>query len=213
MIKTNPFRENARQYDAWYDKHPYVFQSEVEAIRQQLATLPQNIAGIEVGIGSGRFAAALGIKEGIEPVEELAALATKRGVETMIGVAEKLPYRDLHFDFILFVTICHLDNITVALKEAHRVLKNEGSILLCFLDKSQEIAKSYEAKRNQSHFYQDATFYSTDRVSTLLKDAGFRNIEFTQTLFGKLDDIDELQSPKAGFGEGSFVVVKADKKV
>ena len=213
MIKNNPFREYAPQYDAWYDKYPYVFQSEVEAIRQQLATLPQNLLGIEVGLGTGRFAVALGIKEGIEPIQEMAEFASKRGIEIMKGVAENLPYRDLHFDFVLFVTICHLDNVTMALKEAHRVLKNEGSIILGFLDKNQEIAKSYEAKRRSSHFFQDATFYSVDRISTLLKDAGFRNFEFKQTLFGKIDDIVEKQPLKNGFGEGSFVVVKANKKV
>lgn len=213
MLKTNPFREYSAQYDAWYNKYPYVFQSEVEAIRQQLASLPENISGIEVGLGTGRFAAALGIKEGIEPVQEMAEFATKRGIETVRGTAENLPYRDLHFDFVLFVTICYLNNFPAALKEAHRVLKNEGSIILCFLDKDQEIAKSYEAKRRSSHFYQNAKFYTLDRVKTLLSEANFRNFEFSQTLFGELDDIHELQSPKAGFGEGSFIVVKADKKV
>ena len=212
MIKTNPFRESAIAYDAWYDKYPFVFQSEVAAIRQQMNNLSENISGIEVGLGTGRFASALGIKEGIEPIDEMAAFATKRGVEIIKGVAENLPYRDLHFDFMLYVTICYLDNLPLALKEAHRVLKNKGSIIIGFLDKDQTIARSYEAKRKNSHFYQNARFYTVDQVKTLLENVGFRNLDFTQTLFGDLDDIQELQSPKAGFGEGSFVVVRAEKK-
>ena len=213
MIKTNPFQKSAIEYDTWYDKYPFVFQSEVATIRQQMLNLPEQITGIEVGLGTGRFASALGIKEGIEPVNEMAEFAIKRGIEVMKGTAENLPYRDLHFDFILYVTICYLDNVTSALKEAHRVLKNDGSIILCFLDQDQAIAKSYEAKRKDSHFYKNARFYNVDRVKTLLENTGFRNFEFSQTLFDNLDDIDEVQPPKEGFGEGSFVVVRATKKV
>jgi hypothetical protein len=79
------------------------------------------------------------------------------------------------------------------------------------LDKDQAIAKSYEAKKSNSHFYRDATFYTVDRVSTLLEEANFKQLEFVQTLFGDLDEINTLQSPKEGYGEGAFVVVKATK--
>ena len=42
--------------------------------------------------------------------------------------------------------------------------------------------------------------------------AGFKNLEFNQTLFGTLDSIKDIQLPKPGFGEGAFVVVRATKK-
>ena len=80
-----------------------------------------------------------------------------------------------------------------------------------FLDKDQSIAKQYEDKRGRSTFFKHAIFYSVDRVENLLKEAGFRNFEYNQSLFGKLDQIKEVQVPKQGYGEGSFVVVKADK--
>ena len=103
MLQTEIFNENVEAYEAWYDTYPEVFQSEVAAIKEQLLKLPENIYGIEVGLGTGRFAKALGIKEGVEPSEEMAKKAMKRGIEIMKGVAEKLPYSDYHFDFILFV--------------------------------------------------------------------------------------------------------------
>jgi ubiquinone/menaquinone biosynthesis C-methylase UbiE len=212
MLQTLPFEQHVKKYDDWYDKYPEVYQSEITAIKSQLLTLPKNIKGIEVGVGTGRFSAPLGIKEGIEPVEEMAEYAVKRGVEIMKGTAEKLPYKDMQFDFVLFVTICHLDKVKAALKEAYRVLKKEGAVILSFLDKDQSIAKTYEAKRDKSNFYKNATFYSVDRVSKMLESTGFYQLDFNQTLFGELDDIKELQSPKAGFGEGSFVTVKAIKK-
>ncbi len=211
MIQTHPFRTHAKQYDEWFDKHPFVYESELIAIKQQLLSLGENIYGIEVGVGTGRFASRLGIKEGIEPVEAMAAIARNRGVEIMKSRAEKLPYKDLHFDFILLVTICHLDNLPSALKEIHRVLKNKGSVIIGFLDKDGQIAQSYEEKRKTSRFYRNATFYPVKRVDTLLKAAGFKNLEYSQTLFGKLEDITEYQSAKSGHGRGSFVVVKAKK--
>jgi len=119
--------------------------------------------------------------------------------------------RPLQFDFVLFVTICHLDNVKEAFAEAHRVLKNGGCIIVGFLDKDQSVAKQYEDKRGRSTFFKHANFYSVDRVDNLLKEAGFRNFEYNQTLFGKLEKIKEVQTPKQGYGEGSFVVVKADK--
>ena len=212
MIQTIPFSKHASEYDAWYEKYPDVYASEVEAVKQQLLKLSKDIHGIEVGLGTGRFSIPLGLKEGIEPVREMAEIATRRGVEVMQGKAENLPYRDLHFDFVLFVTICHLDNVHLAFKEAHRVLKKGGAIIIGFLDKDRPVARSYDEKRDVSNFYKNARFYTVERVSKLLEDAGFVNPEFNQTLFGKLEDIQELQHPVDGYGEGSFVVVKAVKK-
>lgn len=212
MLQLDPFVKHAEEYDQWFDQHAAVYDSELQAIKQQMLKLPENIHGIEIGLGTGRFSAGLGIKEGIEPVLSMAKIAAKRGVEVMQGTAERLPYRDLHFDFVLFVTICHLDDVSAAFKETHRVLKKGGSIIVGFLDKNQTIAQAYEAKRAYSRFYKHATFYGVNRVNTLLKEAGFREPEYLQTLFGKQEDITELQPPETGYGKGSFVVVKAVKK-
>ncbi|TYP98987.1 methyltransferase family protein [Tenacibaculum adriaticum] len=212
MLQTEIFNKNVEAYEAWYNDYPEVFQSEVAAIKEQLLKLPEKISGIEVGLGTGRFSEALGIKEGIEPSEEMAKRAVKRGIEIMKGVAEKLPYSDYYFDFLLFVTICHLNNLKGALNEAHRVLKPGGSIIIAFLDKNQTIAQQYEEKRHRSTFFKNATYYSVNKVKDLLKEAGFKDLEFNQTLFGELGNIKKVQAPKEGYGEGSFVVVKAIKK-
>lgn len=206
------FNENVEAYEAWYEKYPEVYLSEVAAIKEQLLKLPENIKGIEVGLGTGRFAKVLGIKEGVEPANEMAAIALKKGIEVINGTAENLPLRDLYFDFVLFVTICHLNNVKRAFKEAYRVLKPKGSIIIGFIDKNQKIGKTYEENRMRSTFFRYANFYSVVNVAKLLKEVGFKDIEYNQTLFGNLDEIKEVQLPKKGFGEGSFVVVKAVKK-
>lgn len=212
MIRSNIFNEQVEAYEAWYEKYPEVYQSEIIALKEQLSNLPENIKGIEVGLGTGRFAEPLGIKHGIEPSEEMAKKARKRGIEIMDGVAERLPYKDVQFDFVLFVTICHLTNVKKALTEANRVLKPGGSVIVGFLDKDQSIAMQYEENRERSSFYRNASFYTVKRIFKLLKDTRFKNPEINQTLFGNLEEIKTIQVPEPGFGKGSFVTVRAVKK-
>ncbi|SHI98471.1 Methyltransferase domain-containing protein [Arenibacter nanhaiticus] len=212
MTQAEIFDRHVEEYEKWYDDHSQVYESELLAIREQLSKLPENIKGIEVGLGTGRFSVPLGIKEGVEPSRAMAQKAIKRGVEVMEGTAERLKYGDLQFDFVLFVTICHLNDIKDALSEAYRVLKHQGVVLIGFLDKERSIATQYIEKRKQSTFYAKANFYTVARIQTLLKEARFKDLEFTQTLFGDLEDIENVQMPKPGHGEGSFVVVKATKK-
>jgi len=212
MVQTDLFNEHVKTYEDWYEKYPEIYKSEVAALKEQFLALPENIKGIEVGLGTGRFAKLLGIKEGVEPATEMARLASKRGIEVISGTAENLPYKDLQFDFALFVTICHLNNIQLALKQANRVLKHKGSIIIGFIDKDKEIGQTYEKKRYESTFFKNATFYTVAHITRLLNDAGFKNLVFSQTLFGSLDEINEVQLPKEGSGEGSFVIVRASKK-
>lgn len=212
MKKAEIFDQNVMEYEAWYKKHPFVFESELQAIRMHFREIPPNSYGIEVGLGTGRFSRALGIKEGVEPSEEMAEKAVSRGIEVIHGFAERLPYRDLHFDFVLFVTICHLDDVKEALREANRVLKHKGTLIIGFLDARGEIAGSYTEKKMESTFYRYARFWSVKELHDLIKSSGFKELSYYQTLFGDLDAIQSVQIPKEGHGEGSFVVVKAVKK-
>lgn len=212
MAPTSTFEQNVAEYEQWYIDHPEVYDSEVKALQEQFAKLSEDLRGIEIGLGTGRFSIPLGIKEGIEPSMSMAEKAVQRGIEVMPGVAEQLPYGDLQFDFVLFVTICFLDDLKLALKEVMRVLKPNGAIIIGFLDKDQAVAKEYMEKRNRSKFYKEARFYSVKRIHTLLSETGFVRIEYNQTLFGEIDSIKEVQLPIEGHGKGSFVVVKAHKK-
>lgn len=212
MAHIKIFDQNVEAYEQWYVDYPQVFESELLALKEQFQKLPENLHGIEVGLGTGRFSVPLGIKEGVEPAKEMAALAVKRGISVVDGYAEHLPFGDLKFDFVLFVTVCHLDNVKYAFSEAYRVLKPKGAILIGFLDKERAVAKQYLENRHRSTFFANANFFTVSRIENLLKDVGFKNMEYNQTLFGDLDEIKNIQMPKEGFGEGSFVVVKATKK-
>lgn len=206
------FDQHVKEYDAWFDQHPFVFQSEIEAVRDMLPE-GDKLLGIEVGLGTGRYSQALQIKEGIEPSKNMRALAIKRGIETMDAVAEKLPYSDLKFDFVLMLfCVSYFKRIDSAFSEAFRVLKNDGALIVGFIDKDSLIGRQYEARKPDSDFYKHANFYSVDKIVNELSEAGFRHFTFNQTLFGDLDAIQHFQPAKKGYGEGSFVVIKAHKK-
>lgn len=211
MLKTLPFNKHVAEYEEWYEKYSFVFQSEVEAIRNLLPA-GDNIYGIEVALGTGRFAKELGIKEGIEPSPNMRALALKRGIDVLAAEAEHLPYKDMQFDLVLMVfCISYFDDLHAAFSEARRVLKNGGSLIVGFIDKDSIIGKFYEQRKPVSVFYKQANFYSTKRISAELKKLRFKNLQFSQTLYQGLDEIKEVEPAKPGYGEGSFVLIKAIK--
>jgi len=211
LKRTEAFEQHADRYDNWYDENQAVFESELRAIREQLQKLPANIEGIEVGLGSGRFASELNIKEGIEPVDALRQMAIDRGIEVMEARAEMLPYSDMSFDFVLFVTVSFLEDLSRSFGEAYRVLNDGGSILVGIIDKEKPVGQFYLERRPNSVFYKHARFYTVDAVTKMLKETGFKDFEYTQSLFGELDDIDEPQAPEDGYDKGGFVVIKATK--
>ena len=55
------FNKDALAYDEWFKVNDKLFSLELAAIRE---LLPANGKGIEIGVGTGLFAAKLGIEEG-----------------------------------------------------------------------------------------------------------------------------------------------------
>jgi ubiquinone/menaquinone biosynthesis C-methylase UbiE len=125
-------------------------------------------------------------------------------------VAESLPFGDGMFDFVLMVAvICYLDDVDMAFREARRVLKDNGSFVVCFIERDSPIGQAM--RKETSEFYSIARFHSVVEVESKLHNVGFNWIYYSQTLFKGLDDITEIEPVKEGFGEGSFIVVKAVK--
>ncbi|MDH3796159.1 MAG: class I SAM-dependent methyltransferase, partial [Flavobacteriaceae bacterium] len=94
MVQSKVFSDHVDEYEKWYEEYADVYDSELVALREHFTKLPENLHGIEVGLGTGRFSRPLDIKEGIEPSEAMAQVAMSRGIEIMGGIAERLPYAD-----------------------------------------------------------------------------------------------------------------------
>ena len=209
MPKIEPFEKYTNRYEEWFDKNRFVYESEVAAVKRFIL---RKGTGIEIGIGSGRFAKPLEIKYGVEPSPEMGKLARKLGIKVTEGVAENLLFEDEKFDFALMVTtICFLDDVEKAFKEAYRIIKPSGVIIIGFVDKNSPVGKLYEKYKDENVFYRIAKFYSVKEVVDNLKRTGFKNFEFVSTVFQKLEDIKKIEAIKDGFSEGSFVVVKGIK--
>ncbi len=209
MANIEPFEKLTAHYDRWFDEHADVYRAELEAIR---TLLPPFTNGIEIGVGTGRFAAPLGIETGLEPSEKMAKIARKRGIRVYKGEAEAIPFEDERFDFALFVTtICFVDDPLRSLEEIYRILRPGGYVIVGFVDKQTPLGHHYQLHQNESRFYKSARFFSSQEVLTLLEKAGFEACTAVQTLFGPT--LERMRGGvKEGFGEGAFVAIRCRKK-
>ncbi|KTD61849.1 class I SAM-dependent methyltransferase [Legionella spiritensis] len=203
------FDNLAVRYDSWFDRHKVAFMSEVAALQK---VIPESGEGLEIGVGSGRFASALGIKNGVEPSAALRKMAEQRGVNVVGGVAESLPFSDESFDYALFGTVlCYLDFPEQGLAEARRVLKPEGVLVIAMIDRNSALGNAYETRKHDNPFYKKANFYSVGEVTELLEDTQFRIKKIYQTIFSPLENIKSMEPVKEGHGSGGFVVIAAEK--
>lgn len=209
MVKSEAFDQYALEYDQWFERHKKEYALELKAIRE---LLPESGEGVEIGAGTGRFTQPLGISLGIEPSEAMKNIASGRGVKLLDGSAESLPINDNSYDYALLVTMaCFLDALEIAFREAYRIIKANGYIIIGLIDKNSVLGKKYEAKKSKSKFYRNATFHSVDEIEKELKNVGFKNFETVQAILP--GDVDEISGEeiKQGHGEGSFVVIRAQK--
>ena len=209
MPRIEPFERYPFKYEQWFIKNKYAYKSELLAIKKQL---PKSKNGVEIGVGSGRFAAPLGIKHGVEPSSKMRMLSKKKKIDLIGSIAENLPFKSSIFDFVLMVTtICFVDDVEVTFKEIFKILKPEGIFIIGFIDRNSAIGKLYEQHKKSNVFYNIADFYSVEKVVSFLSKANFKHFNFSQTIFRPLSAINKIEQVKKGYGKGSFVVIKAKK--
>ena len=208
MPKSEPFETHTGRYDRWFDEHDAAYRSELAAVER---LLPEEGPGLEVGVGSGRFAEPLGVEYGVDPAAAMLARARERGVVTVRGVAEQLPFRDGAFAAVLNVTtICFVDDVAATLSEARRVLRPGGAFVTGFVDEDSPLGQRYQEKRESNPFYRDAEFRSTAELRSAMDAAGFESLAFAQTVFESPDEMTAPDRVEDGHGDGSFVVVRGE---
>ncbi|MFA4991029.1 MAG: methyltransferase domain-containing protein [Candidatus Omnitrophota bacterium] len=201
------FDRHIGKYDAWYDKNKFVYFSELEAVRN---VLPKKGKGLEIGVGTGRFAAPLGVRHGVDPSKKMLEVSRERGVDVRLGRGEKLPFGNSAFDYaLIIITLCFVKDPARVLTEARRVLRKNGKLIIGIIDKDSFLGKYY--RRKSSVFYKQANFFGVRELAGLVKTAGFNRISYYQTIYKFPDKMNSIQTVKKGFGKGAFVVISAYK--
>jgi ubiquinone/menaquinone biosynthesis C-methylase UbiE len=211
--KIDAFDSLARAYDSWFEQEGrLMFASEVEALKQALPLLPR--PWIEIGLGSGRFAQALGIDIGLDPSSGLLKIARNRGMSVFLGRGEEMPYEDGVFGTAFFiVTLCFVDSPRRTLDEVARLLESQGKMVLALVLKESPWGQLYQAKKETGHrFYKYARFYNCGEIAMFLMETGFSIEKVVSTLFQSLGEVDHIELPRHGFSvDAGFTVILAGK--
>jgi tRNA-Thr(GGU) m(6)t(6)A37 methyltransferase TsaA len=199
------------KYDAWYDSaegRP-LYESELKCLRPLVEDSPKPI--LEIGVGTGRFAMHFPDVTGIDPSLNALNMAEKRGVKTVHGYGENLPFEDETFGCILIiVTLCFVENPLDVLREAKRVLRNDGRIIIGLVPKDSPWGTFYEEKKRAGHpFYSNARFYALKDLENMLQAAGLKILRIRSTLLQRPDEPRKVEEPVEGNINGAgFLCIK-----
>ena len=229
------FDQYASAYDAWFLDNRNVLYSEVNLVA---STLKDAGRVLSVGCGSGLFEKILRdeygitVTDGIEPSEGMAAIARKRGMNVTIATAEEADFGNGDYDTLLFNgTPSYIGDLAGVVRKAYAALPAGGRIILIDVPKESSygllynLAKAvgtwdhpllegcYPPNPYPIEFVEVAAWRTTAEKVALLREAGFTDLEFAQTLTSHpLTSNDEEEQPSEGYGKGDYVAVTAYKR-
>lgn len=204
------FSSLAQSYDLWYDtKGKLIYESELDCVRPFMKDGDRTL---EVGTGTGRFAMHFKGAIGLDPSLGALKIAKGRGVKAVCGIGESLPFKSNIFDCVLFVlTLCFVKNPLIVIKEAKRVLKDNGRAVICFIPKDSSWARLYQEKKQKGHpVYKNANFYSFEEVKEFLGKAGFKVLRARSALFQRPEEERRKEKAIEGYSnDAGFVCIEA----
>lgn len=193
----NPFDAVADRYDAWFDS-PHgkiLFANEVAALR---ALLPESFRpALEIGVGTGRFAEALGLDHGVDIAPDALALAQRRGIITQQARGEALPFEDGSLRGVTLVTsLSFMAEPSAVLREVHRVLAAHGHILIAEIPRDSRWGRNCQCKKEAGDpFFAAMKPVSVDEMIGMLIAAGFTPTAFASTLIRSTPDSPQPEDP------------------
>ena len=179
------FERFASDYDGWFEslQGQPLFESELRCVQALLSDEPR--PWLEIGVGTGRFARALGVEMGVDPATKALELAAAREVTVLPARGEALPFADGQFGVVLcIVTLCFAPEPLGLLKEAARVVRPDGQVVLGLVLADSPWGRHYVRLGENGHrFYSRARLYTLEEVRGLVADAGLTFGQTACTLF------------------------------
>jgi len=208
LLTEGLFDTLAAEYDAWFESaegRP-LFESEVRCLHRVLPG--ERRPWLEVGVGTGRFAQALGVDLGIDPAARALTMASARGIRVVQARGEALPFASSRFGVVLVVvTLCFAPLPLALMRESRRVLADGGQVVLGLVVADSPWGRHYARLGAMGHrFYSRARFYTMAEVRRLAAEAGLTAAEACCTLLQRpgaapfvVEDPHEGWDPRASF--------------
>lgn len=229
------FDQYASAYDAWFLDNRNVLYSEVNLVASTLKDAGQVLS---VGCGSGLFEKILReeygitVTDGIEPSKGMAEIARKRGMRVVEATAEEADFGHGTYDTLLFNgTPSYIGDLRSVVRKAYEALPAGGRIILIDVPKESSygllynlakavgtwdhplLAGCYPPNPYPIEFVDVAAWRTTAEKVELLREAGFTDLEFSQTLTSHpVCSNNEEEQPTPGYGKGDYVAVVARKR-
>ena len=214
VLKNDPFDRYPVRYDQWFDspRGKLIFAEEAAALAELRGTRPGR--WLEVGVGTGRFAGALDIREGIDLSAAVLAIAVARGIRVCRAAGEWLPFRPATFDGVLMVvTICFLDEPGQAFAACARVLKPGGRLIAGVVPADSPWGRLYRRQGGEGHlFYSAAKFYNPEQVIQFATSAGLSFDDARSCLFAAPGEPLRRSVPRQEIVPGAGFVALAFRK-
>jgi len=210
----NPFDAEAARYDAWFDspRGTILFANELAAL--QLLWGAGFHPAVEIGVGTGRFAQALGIEQGVDPAAGALRLAGARGIRTTLARGESLPFGDGTFQGAALITSLSFAADPVAvLGEIARILCPGGHVLVGEIPRDSIWGRRCQRKKDDGDpFFAGMRSLIAGEIVALLAGAGFKPVAFASTLIESTPDFPRTESPRPGLiDHAGFVGILGSK--
>lgn len=229
------FDKYAGKYDSWFLENKNVLYSEVKLVAHFLKDAGQILS---IGCGSGLFEMILKnefgitIENGVEPSKDMADIARQRGMTVQVSSAEQPQGEAESYDTILYNgSPSYITDLDKALRNSYHALRKGGKVILIDIPKESSYGILYNLAKSTGtwdhpllngiyprdpypiEFVNQANWRTTDEKIARMKQAGFTDLEFAQTLMKHpVYSNNETEEPIPGYDSGDYVAICGYKK-
>lgn len=202
MIAIALFDLSAKTYDSWCETKIGAFVDQLEKDLMKKVAQPQKgEKALDLGCGTGIYSYWLyeqGLKvTGIDISKNMLDVAKKKkhasDVTFVHGDISKLPFADETFDLVISnIVLEFTHNPQEIVKEAMRVVKKDGRLVIGFIGKDSSWGKMYQekGKHQPTSVFSEAQFFDRDDILQLYEEPP---TEIDYALYVSMDEFTNIE--------------------